>query len=241
MGGRTKQSDKVLPLSPIQQSPIPTVADQVFDELQKRILTLELPPNTKISETEVATKMGVSRQPVREAFKRLSKLGFLDIRPQSGTKVSLISESAVLRARFIRIALEIQTCQTACNTVTSENIKSLRSLINAQREAVESNNRVLFHALDDKFHQEICIVAGVGYVWDIIRDNKAHMDRIRMLSLDQTSQRLALDEHIQMIDAIEAQNEDAASQAISKHLNRIFILIKEIKSGNHNWFTDNAI
>ena len=65
----------------IQQSAAPTVADQVFDALKKSILTLELPPGIRISETEVAKKMGVSRQPVREAFKRLAKLGFLLIRP----------------------------------------------------------------------------------------------------------------------------------------------------------------
>ncbi|WP_236939972.1 GntR family transcriptional regulator [Falsihalocynthiibacter arcticus] len=55
-------------------------------------MTLKLAPCTKVSETDVAQKMSVSRQPVREAFKRLAMLGFLSIRPQSSTKVSLISE-----------------------------------------------------------------------------------------------------------------------------------------------------
>ena len=61
----------------------PSVADHVFDELRREILTLELAPGTKLSEVEVATQMGVSRQPVRDAFYRLSKLGFLLIRPQT--------------------------------------------------------------------------------------------------------------------------------------------------------------
>ncbi|PIB25134.1 GntR family transcriptional regulator [Amylibacter kogurei] len=227
-----------MPLSTIHHTPTPTVADQVFDELQKHILTLELPPSTKISETEVANKMGVSRQPVREAFKRLAKLGFLEIRPQSGTKISLISEESVLRARFIRIALEVHTCQAACDRLTPDGIKQLRDLIELQRAAVSANDRVTFHKLDDEFHQKICVLADVGYVWDLIRDSKAHMDRIRMLSLNETSQRFALEEHIEIVDAIAAQDTEIVAQVVKKHLSRILTLIEEIKATNHSWFTD---
>ena len=148
-------SELSLPI--IQPTPQPTVSDQVFDVLQQRILTLELPPQTKISEAEVARKMGVSRQPVREAFKRLAKLGFLYIRPQSGTTVSLISERDVLRAQFIRIALEVQTCRTACKVITPKGIEALSDLIAQQLAAVAANDKRLFHALDDAFHREICI------------------------------------------------------------------------------------
>ena len=72
-------------------APRPSVTDQVFDELQRQVMTLELAPGTRISEVEVAKTLDVSRQPVRDAFYRLSKLGFLVIRPQRATTVSLIS------------------------------------------------------------------------------------------------------------------------------------------------------
>ena len=78
----TLSDTKEVSLPVIQPAPQPSVSDQVFNALQQRILTLELPPQTKISEADVSKKMGVSRQPVREAFKRLAKLGFLIIRPQ---------------------------------------------------------------------------------------------------------------------------------------------------------------
>lgn len=69
----------------------PSVTDQVFDPLHDRIIELDLPPGTRLSEIEVAKQFGVSRQPVRDAFHRLSKLGFLSIRPQRATSVSQIS------------------------------------------------------------------------------------------------------------------------------------------------------
>lgn len=228
--------DVSLPI--IRQPAVPTVADQVFEVLQQRILTLELPPQTKISEADVARRMGVSRQPVREAFKRLAKLGFLQIRPQSGTTVSLISEEAVLRAKFIRSALEVQTCRSACETRTPADLKKLQTALDQQKAAINASDRDLFHALDDQFHIEICKIAGVAYVWDLIQESKAHMDRIRMLSLNASSQRLAFEEHVKVFDAIAAGNPDAAEAAIIKHLSRIVVLIEDVKSQRHSFFQD---
>lgn len=229
-----------LPGQAMGLAPQRTIADQVFDRLQQQILTLDLPPNSRISETEIARQMGVSRQPVREAFKRLARLGFLWIRPQSGTTVSLISEAAVLRARFIRTALEQHTCRTACTMAGGAGLARLAELIEAQKAAVAAQNRDLFHALDDAFHREICVLAGAGYVWDLINESKAHMDRIRMLSLSASSQQLALKEHIQIFDAITQADAEAAAGAMNGHLSRILVLIEEIKSVNHGWFTDLA-
>ncbi|MCE6958023.1 GntR family transcriptional regulator [Cereibacter sphaeroides] len=229
-----------LPISPIRKVSLPSLADQVFDALRDRILTLELPPGTRLSEAGVASRMGVSRQPVREAFGRLAKLGFLQIRPQSGTTVSLISQSAVLQARFIRAALEVQTCRTACEAIDQTGIRDLRLLLDQQKAAVEANDRKAFHALDDQFHRDICIRSGVGYVWDLIHDNKAHMDRVRMLSLNSPTQRQALNEHTVLLDAIEARDPEAATAAITTHLSRILVQIERLKAEQHDWFTDTA-
>ena len=62
-----------------------TVTDQIFELLYERVVNLSLPPGAKLSEAEVAAQMGVSRQPVRDAFYRLSQLGFIQIRPQRAT------------------------------------------------------------------------------------------------------------------------------------------------------------
>ncbi len=233
-----EQVDQSLSLPVLKQAQQPTVADQVFLVLQQRILSLELPPCTKISEADVASKMGVSRQPVREAFKRLARLGFLRIRPQSGTTVSLISIEAVLRAFFIRKALEIQTCRTACEQISDVGLAALALLIEQQKAAIQNEDKIVFHDLDEQFHKEICRQAGVGYVWELIHENKAHMDRIRMLSLDQSSQRMALEEHIEIFNAMSARDADAVEELIVRHLSRIHVLIEEMKAVNHNWLTE---
>lgn len=238
MGGPTGRADAPLPLQTLSPTVQPTVADQVFEELRKRILNLDLPPRTKMSEAEVARRMGVSRQPVREAFKRLAKLGFLQIRPQSGTTVSLISEEAVLRARFIRTALEVKTCQTASANLTPKALAKLQDLIEQQKTAVAKDDRAAFHDADEALHREICAIAGVPFVWDLLEETKAHMDRIRMLSLDSSSQQLALQEHINLLDAMTRNDPDAVEDIITKHLSRIEVLIAELKASDHGYFTD---
>ena len=64
-----------------------TNADDVFDYLHEQINLLKLLPGTRISEVEIADRFDVSRQPVREAFIRLSNLGLLLVRPQRATVV----------------------------------------------------------------------------------------------------------------------------------------------------------
>lgn len=216
----------------------PSVADQVYDLLQHRILTLALPPGAKLSESDVAGQLGVSRQPVREAFQRLAAQGFLLIRPQRSTTVSHISEAAVLRARFIRTALETHTCRRASALLTEQDFTELSALLDRQAETVAANDRDRFHAQDEEFHREICVRAGVGYVWDLILDSKAHMDRIRMLSLNTKSQTHALKEHREILAALMARDAEMVADAMTRHLSRIVQQIEETKAANHDWFAE---
>ena len=210
----------------------PSVADQVFDALHEQVLSLDLPPGAKLSEADVARAMGVSRQPVRDAFYRLSKLGFLTIRPQRATTVSPISERAVMQARFIRTALEVETIRVACGALTNTDLAALDGILNQQKQAVDTADKLTFHALDDLLHKEICTRAGLGFAWDIIRENKAHMDRVRFLSLAFASQR-AFDDHVMLLDALKARDADQAVRHMRDHLSRSAVQ-RLFGDGNHS-------
>ena len=219
-------------LEPISR---PSVTDAVFEELHRQILSLELPPGTKMSETDVAQIMGVSRQPVRDAFYRLSMLGFLTIRPQRATVVAAIQESAVMQARFIRSAIEAETVRVACDVLTEEDLGALESILNNQRSAVEARDAALFHALDDQFHREICERTGHGYAWDIIRENKAHMDRVRFLSLSFASPD-AYGDHLKVMAALRSRDPALAMAEMRSHLGRIRHQIRRIRAENQTYF-----
>ncbi|MEP0231996.1 GntR family transcriptional regulator [Roseibium sp.] len=213
----------------------PSIADTVFDELHQQILSLELPPGMKMSEAEVAKALGVSRQPVRDAFYRLSKLGFLSIRPQRATIVSEISERAVFQARFVRSAIEAETVRAACEKLTAEDHEALDDLIELQRKAVEARDVVGFHAYDDQFHREICERTGLAFAWEIIRENKAHMDRVRFLSLSFASQ-AAFDDHVDILEAIKTRDSASAAALMHLHLSRIKEQIPRIRANYSEFF-----
>lgn len=215
----------------------PSVADQVFDELQRQVLTLELAPGTRISEIEIARSFGVSRQPVRDAFYRLSKLGFLLIRPQRATTVSLISPAAVMQARFVRTALEVETVALAATALGEDDLAALAEILERQKQAVERRDRTAFHQLDDQFHTEICTRAGLGFVWDLVAENKGHIDRVRMLSLSFASER-AYEDHRQIFEALKARDPADAARIMRAHLSRIQVVIDRIRDENRAWFAD---
>ncbi|MEO8240851.1 MAG: GntR family transcriptional regulator [bacterium] len=225
------------PLRMIEPFARPSVSDQVFDALQAQVLSLELAPGSKLSEVDVAKQMGVSRQPVRDAFYRLSKLGFLVIRPQRATTVSKISADAVMRARFIRSAIEMETVRAACAKLTDADLAALDTLLEGQLAASEAGEKARFHQLDDQFHHEICSRAGLGFTWDLIRENKGHMDRVRMLSLSFASRR-AYDDHLLIMAALKARDGDGAALAMRQHLSRIKEQVDRIRAENHAWFAD---
>lgn len=224
-----------LQLRAVDSLRVPSVTDLVFEQLYHQVVELDLPPGTKLSEVEVAKQMGVSRQPVRDAFYRLSQLGFLLIRPQRATVVTQISEKGVLQARFIRTALEMETARAAAAVLTDRQIEELEELIARQRKAMEADDKVLFHALDDDFHKRICDMSGHDFAWALIRDSKAHMDRVRYLSLSFGAQS-ALADHVEILEALRTHDGDAAAACMRIHLSRIKTIIGRIRESHGQYF-----
>lgn len=205
-----------------------TVTDQIFDLLYERVVNLTLPPGARLSEAEVAAQMGVSRQPVRDAFYRLSQLGFIQIRPQRATVVTQISETAVLQAYFIRAALEESCMRVAAEKLTAGQLDALEDLLERQADAIAGDRRPEFHALDDQFHHDICACSGLEFVWALVKENKGHMDRARYLSLTYGA-RTALDEHRLILTALRNRDPQGAAAAVRQHLSRIEGIIARLR------------
>ncbi len=224
----------ITPLEPINR---PSVTDQIFEKLQSQIINLALPPGVKISEAEVAKALNTSRQPVRDAFFRLSNLGFLDIRPQRATRVSLISVNKVMEARFVRTALEVETTRIACKKIGNSEISHLKRNIEGQRVAILDDDRPRFHQLDDKFHKKICTISGHPFAWQIISESKSHLDRVRLLSLSFNQER-TMQEHQGLVDAMENRDGVKAVILIRQHLSRLVEEMTRIRSENTGYFAD---
>lgn len=212
-----------------------SITDRVYEVLYNRIINLDLPPGSKLSESEVSNQLGVSRQPVRDAFYRLSQTKLLMIRPQRATVVMPISEEAVYEAIFIRTALEQETVRSALPNMTPAHIKVLEENLKGQARTIKQDDRVGFHNLDEEFHFKICEYAGHDHVWTLIQNNKAHMDRIRYLSLE-TGAEAALAEHRLLLKAFTAGDEKRALAVMRTHINRIGNVSENIRELHAEYF-----
>src|SRR6185369_11530686 len=130
-----------------------SIADQVFSTLRSSIVTLQLTPATALSEQDIADRLKVSRQPVREAFIKLSEIGLVRVLPQRGTFVTRISEKEVLDARFVREAVECAIARRASAGIGKPEIGALRAITTAQRKAARSADPEEFFVLDEAFHR----------------------------------------------------------------------------------------
>lgn len=207
---------------------------QAANALRQAILTGLLPPGTKVSEQEIADTIGTSRQPVREAFLRLSAEGLLDIRPQRGTYVSKITAAEVLDARFVREAVEADLIRLACQKADAAAIAGLRDLLAAQSAATDAAS---FMALDEAFHRAIAQIADKARAWDHLQRLKSQMDRVRFLQLQDFPIPTLIAQHKAMVDAIATQNPDMAERELRAHLRLIEADLPAIQAAHPDYFT----
>lgn len=206
---------------PINRSVRRRMSDRVYDELVAAIRDLRVAPGALISETELSRQLNVSRTPLREAISRLADAGLVEVTPQVGTHVSLISLAEVEQATFIRESLESSAFERALANGPVA-VRQLRRLITLQRSALDSANGELFFNADESIHEEIFRLAGFPRVWEVVKRSKVQLDRARRLILPEVVRsELIFDEHVQLVDALEAGNLELGRQIVSTHSRRV--------------------
>ncbi len=213
------------------------IAPQVLGALRDAIIRSDLPPGTALSEAEVARRLGVSRQPVREAFIKLNEAGLLSIRPQRGTVVQRISVSGVLNARFVREAVEVAVAREAALARPRGLDAELAGLIAAQERAAAAADAPEFLRLDEAFHRAIAEAVGRGFAWTTLETLKAQMDRVRFLSMEgATPLPDLIRQHRAIAEGIAAGEPDRAEAALRTHLREILASLPRIAETHPNYF-----
>jgi GntR family transcriptional regulator, rspAB operon transcriptional repressor len=228
-------------LKPIEPNSAEPVSRRVYRELRSAIVMMRFTPGQALSEQEVATQLGVSRQPVREAFIKLSEAGMVVVRPQRGTYVVKISVRRVLDALFVRDAVERAVVRKACTDLSEATIPELRALVDEQAAAVAGQDPSRFHGLDEAFHRTIGARAGCEYAWRVIEDCKAQMDRVRYLSLAHSTpfERL-IEQHTEIVDAIAAHDVERAEAVLGQHLHQMLKSLPELSRNFPDLFEADA-
>lgn len=214
-----------------------TAVDDVFDSLHEQITTLELKPGDRISEADIAAKFGISRQPVRDAFSRLANLDLILIRPQRATEVRRFSMREIEKARFVRASVEKEVLRIASRLCDDASAELLNAELKKQEKTVAEKDVETFGKLDYQFHETICQIAGLDFIYDVILEAKAKVDRLCLLGLSK-EQRLPdlLADHEAIARAIIEHDAEAATAAGEKHLARLDDTIDRISTTNASYF-----
>ncbi len=215
------------------------IAPQLVAALRQGIAELQLRPGEALSEKDIAARFGISRQPVREAFIKLSEAGLVEIRPSRGTFVMKISVREVANARFVREAIECDIARNAARLATPADIASLRAIIEAQREAAAVGDYWRFNDHDEGFHRAIADIVDCDYAWRVTESARVQTDRVRYLSLPETSPiPLLLRQHEVIVERLAARDEAGAGQAMSRHLREILVALQRIAARHPDLFAD---
>ncbi|MFJ4028931.1 GntR family transcriptional regulator [Paenarthrobacter sp. NPDC089714] len=224
---------------PDPSAPRLSVRDRTLDVLRRRIISLELPPGSPLSENELAQELGVSRTPVRESLILLREEGLVEVFPQIGSFVSLVDLARVGQAQFIREAIE---CASLADVVAEPSgIAGLREILQAQWDAEAAGDIDRFFRLDEDFHRELLQLAGHEAAWNAVNSAKAHLDRARRLSLiDAGHVATLIKQHTAVVDGLENSDQAAADASLRLHLRGVFKDIERIQGATPELFSDGS-
>jgi GntR family transcriptional regulator, rspAB operon transcriptional repressor len=213
-----------------------SLADDIYDELRLAIVTLRMPPGEVVSEKDLCAQFGVSRTPVREALLRLADHGLVEIAPQHATFVAPIDADAVRQAQFLRENLEAPVVRRLCEG-TPPDLTRPRALLAEHRRILETGDYFASVPIDDRFHQALFDLAGMGPLWSVIHARKAHLDRIRALQVPEPG-KLArvVQEHAEILDAIAARDPDRAETTLRGHVTNVLIALDRLLADRPDLF-----
>ena len=146
-----------------------TAQQEAYHYLRDRILSGELPGNTRVNPAEIAELLGISRMPVREALRQLHSEGLVTMRPNRAAFVSSLTAREVEELFEIRAALEVLAVRTAILAMMPDSMAELVALKDRMDRA--RNDPAEWLKRHDDFHQAICALGNrtrrISFLHDI--------------------------------------------------------------------------
>jgi DNA-binding GntR family transcriptional regulator len=196
-----------------------SVSERTYQELRARIIGGALPPGAVVTERKAADLIGVSRTPLRAALVRLEGEGLVQRLDNGAVTIRRFSVEDLLELLVVRRALEAEAAGLAAARAQPGATAALRA--EAERFASGSDTDFdRFWAHDDRFHHWIADASGQTLLRTMIRDlrGKARMCHVPRMPPGFTRQCI---EHLLVLDAIEAGDRDAATQAMRVHVDAV--------------------
>lgn len=227
-GGRVASRSRAVPpsrppplaaadtLALVRSSSLPTLVQR---ELERMILAGELGVGAKLNEATVATLLGVSRGPVREAFRALEVAGLVRLEKNRGVFVRQIGVAEADEIYELRAVLDEFAGRRATQGASAPDVADLRSRVELMERAVARGDLDTYHDANLAFHDRLVELAGNAKLLALYRRLVNELSLHRRATLDQSGNPLvSLQEHRGIVDCIASGQAAAAGRLLHDHV-----------------------
>lgn len=200
-----------------------SLADQAFNSLKDAIIAGRLEQEEELPEEKLASDLGISRTPIREALKRLAADGLVHMHKARPATVATFTKEDCLHYMEIRKLLEIHNMEKNGDRLYEEVLYELKNNLEGQIEAIDSNDYNSFIDLDREFHLLLANIGDNIKLIELINQLNTSVNRAFLL-LSNTLPVSAMDayvEHKEIVQALQSFEKDLAKQLMIVHLDNV--------------------
>ena len=144
---------------------VESIVDRTVKRLEDMIIKGKLLPGRQVKEQEISDRLGVSRPPVREAFKILEAAGLVRREPRRGVFVSELTDQDIWEIYTLKTALYTMAATLAIDKLTATGVEKLEKIVGQMEALVRGNERpdiIRYEELNNLFHETTALIAGHG-------------------------------------------------------------------------------
>jgi DNA-binding GntR family transcriptional regulator len=212
-----RPADASMAIEVLREHSLATLAQQ---ELERRIISGEIAAGTKLNEVEMATALGISRGPVREAFSALAQAGLVRVEKNRGVFVRQVSVEEASEFFEVRAALEGLIGQLAARRISIDEIEALRAVVRRMQQMQKSRRADEYFALNVEFHDLLARAARNNALLAHYRGIVNQLDLYRRATLTHSADHIpqSTQEHEAIIEAVAARDEQRAQTLLVEHV-----------------------
>jgi DNA-binding GntR family transcriptional regulator len=198
--------------------PARSQSEAAYLRIRERIVSLDMPPGSVVNEGRLREELKIGRTPIREALQRLARENLVRSIPHRGTFVTDVNITDLARITEVRFVLEAHAARLAAERLSGADRKCFTDLLQVLEHGPSVDQRELMR-LDQQIHRQIYIAARNPFLESTLERYFNLSLRLWYLVLDRdVSLREALEEHMELLRAILAGDQDRAEQSMRRHV-----------------------